>query len=137
MASFAALLAAASLGAMLFFSAVVTPTMFTTLKADAAGLFLRRVFPRYFLVNGALAGIAAALAAAASAATPAILMAVGAVILLASRQFVVPIINEARDAADAGDAAAKKRFDAWHTGSVVANLVEMALLAGAIYLLLA
>jgi hypothetical protein len=34
---------------MLFFGVVIAPTVFRTLSAEAAGSFLRRLFPLYFL----------------------------------------------------------------------------------------
>ncbi|MEL7544858.1 MAG: DUF4149 domain-containing protein [Pseudomonadota bacterium] len=136
MSDFAALIAAASLGGMLFFSAVVTPSLFGALDEKAAGRVLRTVFPRYFLVHGTLAGVAAIFAITAGQTSAGALMAAGAAILFASRQIAVPIINDARDAMEAGDAAAKKTFGLWHGGSVIANLIEMALLATAIWLLL-
>ena len=58
MPEFAAAIALASLGAMLFFSAAVAPTVFKVLPEDHAGAFLRAVFPRYFLINGLAATVA-------------------------------------------------------------------------------
>ncbi|MEO0618103.1 MAG: DUF4149 domain-containing protein [Pseudomonadota bacterium] len=136
MPEFAALIAAASLGGMLFFSAVVTPSLFGALDEKAAGRVLRTVFPRYFLVHAALAGVAAIIAVAAGQTSAGALMAAGAAILFASRQIAVPIINDARDAMDAGDAAAKKTFGRWHGGSVIANVIEMVILVASIRLLL-
>ncbi|MEL6373071.1 MAG: DUF4149 domain-containing protein [Pseudomonadota bacterium] len=132
----AALIAMASLGGMLFFSAVVTPSLFHALNAEQAGRFLRFVFPRYFLVHGAMAAIAGVLALSASAFVAAGLMFAAACILFATRAFAVPIINASRDAMMAGDGQATARFNRWHGGSVAANLVEMAALAIAIYLLI-
>lgn len=37
------------LGAMLFFSCVMVPLIFTKLDADVAGRFIRQVFPWYYL----------------------------------------------------------------------------------------
>ena len=36
-------------GSMLFFGVVIAPTVFRALPAEAAGSFLRRLFPVYFL----------------------------------------------------------------------------------------
>ena len=38
----------ATLGAMLFFAIAIAPAVFQALPADQAGLFLRRLFPRYY-----------------------------------------------------------------------------------------
>lgn len=133
MPELSALLAAASLGAMLFFSAVIAPTVFHVLDERAAGRFLRTMFPKYFAVNGVIALLAAALAFRPLESG---LLALCGALMIGVRQFVIPIINDARDAVVTGDPAAKARFDAWHRGSVAVNLVEMALLAAVIYLLL-
>ena len=50
---------AATLGAMLFFAVAVAPTVFQALPIEQAGLFLRKLFPRYYLaliVGSGLAG---------------------------------------------------------------------------------
>ena len=39
---------AATLGAMLFFAVGVAPTVFQALPIEEAGLFLRKLFPRYY-----------------------------------------------------------------------------------------
>ena len=39
------------LGAMLFFSGVMAPLIFTKLEADVAGRFIRQVFPWYYLTR--------------------------------------------------------------------------------------
>ncbi|MDX2264852.1 MAG: DUF4149 domain-containing protein [Hyphomicrobiales bacterium] len=134
MPELSALLAAASLGAMLFFSAVIAPSVFQVLDEQAAGRFLRAIFPRYFAVNGLMALLAAALALRPLESGVLVLCAA---LMLGVRRFVIPIIKEARDAATAGDKAANARFNAWHRVSVVVNLIEMALLAAVIYILLA
>jgi len=112
------------LGSMIFFSAVVAPTVFSALPPEHAGSYLRALFPRYYLwgaVIAALAGAAAATAAVAAAA------AMGAVALafVAVRQGLVPAINSARDAARSGDLAAAVHFKRLHAMSVAVNLVQM------------
>ena len=49
---------AGTLGAMLFFAIGVAPTVFQALPAEQAGLFLRKLFPRYYLslIIGSTAG---------------------------------------------------------------------------------
>ena len=49
---------------------------------------------------------------------------IGIVFLLA-RFVLLPIINRNRDAGQAGDPAAKKRFDALHRVSVIVNMVQL------------
>ncbi|MBC8050373.1 MAG: DUF4149 domain-containing protein [Chitinophagales bacterium] len=133
MPELSALLVSASLGAMLFFSAVIALTVFQVLDERAAGQFLRTIFPKYFVVNGLIALFAAVLAFRPLESA---LLVLCAALMIGVRQFVIPIINDARDAMVTGDAAAKARFDGWHRVSVVVNLAEMVLLVIIIYLLI-
>ncbi len=140
MITLAIALAAGSLGAMLFFSAAVAPTVFQSLPPDAAGQFLRRLFPRYFVLNGIVAGAAAIAAAVAAAWVPTVLLVASAAALFGLRLVAVPAINRARDAmvagnGSAGDEAAGRRFHALHRLTVLVNLAEMAALVAAIVLL--
>ena len=134
MPDLASAFAAASIGAMLFFSAAVAPTVFQALPAEQAGAFLRALFPRYFLING-IAGVVAA--ALAFRPLPGALLLIGGAALIALRFAVVPAINKARDAMLAGDASARPVFARWHRLSVVVNVAAMALFAVAAWLLLA
>ena len=61
MSELAFLLAGASLGIIVFQSAVLAPLVFTQLKDGSSGLFLRALFPRFFLILAAL-GLGSALA---------------------------------------------------------------------------
>ncbi|MEO1794697.1 MAG: DUF4149 domain-containing protein [Pseudomonadota bacterium] len=132
-ADFAAVLAAASLGAMLFFSAIVAPTTFKALPEEHAGQFLRTLFPYYFEINGVVA-IAAGLLALRPLESV-LLVAAGAM-MVAVKIFLIPIINAARDEMLAGSQSAKADFDRWHRLSVIINVVEMVMLVLAIILLL-
>ena len=133
MPELAAVLCAMSLGAMLFFSAIVAPTTFAVLPADNAGAFLQAIFPRYFTVNGALAGSAGLLVLGTPVSV--ILLACFAA-MIGVAVWMIPIINAARDGMTAGHPAAKAKFARWHRASVVVNLIEMIGLACAIFLLL-
>ena len=132
MPELAALLCATSLGAMIFFSAVVAPTTFRVLVPADAGSFLRALFPKYFLVNGAIAGVAALIAARP---VPAIILAGAAALMIGVRVLLIPMINAARDAMLADGGNSKARFDGLHRMSVILNVVEMAALVAAIVLL--
>src|SRR5574337_1283265 len=133
MAGLAAALAAASIGAMIFFSGLVAPAAFRALPAENAGAFVRTLFPIYFLVNG-LAGVAAGLIALPSVAS--VLLIIGGVALVGQRVLVVPAANAARDAMAAGAASAKAAFARWHMLSVAVNLAAVILYAFAVFLLL-
>jgi len=111
-------------GGMAFFAAGVAPLVFTRLPADQAGRFIRQVFPvYYFWVLACAAG--AALALLPARPWDALAMAAVAALTLWLRQALMPRINRLSDAAQAGDAAAKPRFDAAHRLSVLLNLAQM------------
>ncbi len=140
----AGVFAALALGAMLFFGAVVAPTVFRTIAAEQASAFLRRLFPTYYLVLAGVTGLAAVLALAApltGAADPAgwtRLWLLPAILALCcggfvfARQWLTPRINASRDAALAGDGAASARFDRLHKASVRLNGAQAAALLVAV-----
>lgn len=116
------------LGGMVFFAACVAPLVFSRLPAEHAGRFIRGLFPIYYLYVMGLA------AAAAVALIPLSVVAAGlagavALSALWLRQVLMKTINRLSDAAQAGDAAAKPRFDRMHRLSVVMNVLQMAVLA--------
>jgi len=111
-------------GSMLFFSCVVAPLVFIELDAATAGRFIRRLFPWYYAVVGALALVGAACLAAgrpADALTMALVL-LGAVL---SRQVLMPRINQHRDRMLAGDATAEVPFDRLHRLSVWINGAQL------------
>ena len=118
----------ATLGAMLFFAIAIAPAVFQALPADQAGLFLRRLFPRYY----------AALIFGSSTAGLFLLtehpLAAGLCALIATstlwvRQILVPQINELRDQELAGDPLAGAHFARWHRVSVAINLLQILAMA--------
>ncbi len=114
------------IGSMLFFAAIVAPTVFRALPAEHAGPFLRRLFPRYYAWGLIVAALATVLAVAAGAAPAAIavcaLVALGFVV---ARQLLIPRINRARDAELAGDTGAGRRFARLHRLSVFLNMAQL------------
>ena len=133
MTELAAILAAMSLGAMLFVSAIVAPTTFAALPSDHAGAFLRALFPKYFLINGVVAGVAGLLVLGR---TESMLLLGCCAAMLAVTVWMIPIINAARDRMLAGTAGAKAEFDWWHRASIIINLIEMIGLGAAIVFLM-
>ena len=114
-------------GAMVFFAFVYAPLVFIKLGTEAGGRFIREVFPVYYVAMCAVSLVAAALLAFASAArgADALAMACIGIVFFLARFALLPIINRNRDAGQAGDLAAKKRFDLLHRVSVIVNLVQM------------
>ena len=115
---------AATLGAMLFFAVGVAPTVFQTLPIAEAGLFLRTLFPRYYLALIVGSGLAGGLWISSAPLAAAVCWLI-ALSTLWIRQSLVPRINQLRDADLAGDAAAGKRFATLHRVSVIINMVQL------------
>lgn len=136
MPELAAVVIAGSLGAMIFFSAAIAPTVFQALPEDHAGNFLRAIFPKYFMINGLLAGVAALMLMIAGLPVLGVVLVIAAAAMFAVRYLAIPRINAARDASLAGDSGAKTRFDQLHRATVLINLGEMLALAVVLFLLL-
>jgi hypothetical protein len=115
----AALIAAAILGAMLFFAGVVAPLVFKHFPEAEAGAFIRRLFPRYYDVLAVASLIASVFVIGALAG---VLLAAVAGLFVFARFWLMPKINEARDA------GREARFAMLHRASVVVNLVQMGVL---------
>lgn len=122
----------ALIGSMLFFAAIVAPTVFQALPAEHAGKFLRRLFPRYYLwgLVLALACTVAAFGAGVELAVSASCVAVLAGFVYA-RQILLPAINRARDLDLEGDREARRRFRSLHLQSVIINAVQLIVLTAA------
>ena len=115
---------AATLGAMLFFAVGVAPTVFQALPIQEAGLFLRKLFPRYYLALIVGSGLAGGLWINSAPMAAAIcLLIAGSTLWI--RQSLVPRINQLRDAELAGDATAGARFATLHRVSVIINMVQL------------
>lgn len=126
MPDLASALAAASIGAMLFFSAVIAPTVFEALPAEEAGGFLRALFPKYFLINGVAGVVAAALAF--RPLPSALLFSGGAALILSAS---LSSLLSTRRATPCSPATPRRGrvFAGWHRLSVVVNVAAMALFA--------
>ena len=128
---------AALAGSMLFFAAIVAPSVFRSLPAEQAGPFLRALFPRYYLW-GILLSLGASLTALL--ADTSIVISIGSAVVLIlfvyARQILVPKINRARDSERDGDQQAGARFRALHLQSVLINSLQLLMmLAASAYLI--
>lgn len=125
----ALLIAAAGIwiGAIVFQSAVVAPTVFVDLDESAARAFLRRLFPRFFKL-GLICGVLmlAGLALVGFDAPNSLIitaLTVAMLILEVASLWMVPSINAARDAGADG----KARFDRLHRLSVLFTVLILLL----------
>ena len=112
------------LGAMVFFAAVVAPTVFGTLEPTEAGKMIRRVFPKYYLFGL----ICLAVALVVSLATPnwvSLALAVLLGITWYARQILMPKVNVARDAMLEKNEEHSPEFDRLHKLSVQLNAFEV------------
>ncbi len=123
---------AALFGAIVFFPSVVAPVVFSVMDEEMSGRFLRRFFPRYYLylIISAVLGAAAFIASfIASGIEGSLTLAAGLALIALStlwvRQSLMPRINAARDAVQAGDPTAQSRFNTGHRLSVVINMVQL------------
>ena len=119
-----ALALALTFGGMTFFSAVITPLVFSKLPLQIAGPFIRQVFPWYYLSMGLttlIALIALIQGAGGRAAWEVFLVTAVLVGFAFAQEVLMPLINRARDRELAGEYAAARRFRRLHLVSVIMN----------------
>ena len=122
-------------GSMLFFAIIVAPTVFRALPAEAAGSFLRRLFPLYFLWGLLMSSLCTLTAVYATQLVVGSICALVAILFAYARYSLLARINRARDrkiAAD-GDATAGRQFKRLHLQSVLINAAQLLLLIGIIF----
>ena len=106
-------------GVIIFFSAVVAPTVFKSLEEREAGVFLRAFFPKYYIF-GIVIGVASIVILMFMPISTILTYAIVAMTLLTVLgRMSIPIINNARDS---GDEAGFKKY---HLISVMMNVVTL------------
>ncbi len=115
MSELAFLLAGASLGIIVFQTAVLAPLVFAQLKDGSSGPFLRALFPRFFLILAAL-GLGSALASYFGDFDRGLMLGGIALILASIAYTLIPGTNRARDE------DRKKAFKFLHLASVLLTL---------------
>ena len=115
MSELAFLLAGASLGIIVFQTAVLAPLVFAQLKDGSSGPFLRALFPRFFLILAAL-GLGSALASYFGDFDRGLMLGGIALILALIAYTLIPSTNRARDE------GRKKAFKVLHLASVLLTL---------------
>ena len=83
-------------GMILFQTAIVAPVVFTTLDSENASKFLRKIFPRFFMVIFIL-GISALIVSSIFLSIQGIVIAAVTAISMIISYLVVPATNKARD----------------------------------------
>jgi len=117
-------------GSMLFFAIAVAPTVFRALPAEAAGSFLRRLFPLYFLWGLLMSLLCTITAIYAEELVIGSICALVAILFAYARYSLLSRINRARDRKMDGDLTADRQFKRLHLQSVLINAAQLLLLIG-------
>ena len=111
------------IGVIVFFSAIIAPTVFKTLDEKSAGVFLRAFFPKYYLfaIVIGLAALALIMIFNIEMSNILYIAIVSMTILSIISKFMIPIINNARDMGEKG----KQKFNRLHALSVSLNVITL------------
>ena len=107
------------IGSMVFFMTVVSPSVFTTLSANASSKFLRTIFPRMFLFGFIIAVLSLILSYISGDILNSILLVAVAISFIINRNYLTPKINDFRDKELEGDKKASSSFKYMHLLSVL------------------
>ena len=118
------------LGSMIFFMAVVSPSVFATLSSNASSKFLRTIFPRMFLFGFIIALLSLILSYISANNLNSILLVIVAVSFIINRNYLTPKINNFRDKELEGDEKASSNFKYMHLLSVLLFLLNFIILVG-------
>ena len=106
-------------GTIIFFSAVVAPTVFKSLDEKDAGVFLRAFFPKYYIF-GIVLGVIAIIYLLFSPVHSHLLYSIIAMtVLTILGRMSIPIINKARDTNN------EQAFKRYHLISVMMNVLTL------------
>ena len=110
-------------GVIVFFSAIIAPTVFKTLDEKSAGVFLRAFFPKYYLfaIVIGLAALALIMIFDIKVSNILYIAIVSMTILSIISRFMIPMINNARDMGEKG----KQKFNRLHMLSVSLNVITL------------
>ena len=106
-------------GTIIFFSAVVAPTVFKSLDEKDAGVFLRAFFPKYYIF-GIVLGVISIIYLLFSPVHSHLLYSIIAMtVLTILGRMSIPIINKARDTNN------EQAFKRYHLVSVMMNVLTL------------
>ena len=115
-------------GSMIFFMAVVSPSVFATLSTNASSKFLRTIFPRMFLFGFIIALLSLILSYISANNLNSILLVIVAVSFIINRNYLTPKINNLRDKELEGDQKASSNFKYMHLLSVLLFILNFIIL---------
>ena len=116
------------IGSMIFFMAVVSPSVFATLSTNASSKFLRTIFPRMFLFGFIIAILSLILSYISGNILNSILLVIVAVSFIINRNYLTPKINNFRDKELEGDEKASSNFKYMHLLSVLLFILNFIIL---------
>ena len=117
-------------GSMIFFMAVVSPSVFATLSTNASSKLLRTIFPRMFLFGFIIAILSLILSYISDNILNSILLIIVAMSFIVNRNYLTPKINDFRDKELEGDKKASSSFKYMHLLSVLLFVLNFIILIG-------
>ena len=116
------------IGSMIFFTAVVSPSVFATLSSNASSKFLRLVSPRMFLFGIIITSLCFLLSILLNNNLASILLAIITLSFFLNRNYLTPRINKYRDEELEGNQRAVTLFKRMHLLSVLLFVINFFLL---------
>ena len=107
-------------GSIIFFSAIIAPTVFKALNEKNAGIFLRAFFPKYYIF-GIILGFIALMSGIKGMSLILVSMIMAMILFSIISRLMIPIINATRDMGVEGES----RFKKLHTLSVFLNILTL------------
>ena len=123
-------LLAVLIGSMIFFMAVVSPSVFATLSTNASSKLLRTIFPRMFLFGFIIAILSLVLCYISSNILNSFLLIIVAMSFIINRNYLTHKINDFRDKELEGDKKASSSFKYMHLLSVLLFVLNFIILIG-------
>ena len=121
-------LLAVLIGSMIFFMAIVSPSVFATLSTNASSKLLRTIFPRMFLFGFIIAILSIVLCYISGNILNSILLIIVAMSFIINRNYLTPKINDFRDKELEGDKKASSIFKYMHLLSVLLFVLNFIIL---------
>ena len=115
---------------MIFFMAVVSPSVFATLSTNASSKFLRTIFPRMFVFGFITTVLSLIPSYISGNILNSILLIVVAVSFIINRNYLTPKINNFRDKELEGVKKASSSFKYMHLLSVLLFVLNFIILIG-------
>ena len=106
-------------GTIIFFSAVVAPTVFKSLDEREAGVFLRAFFPKYYIFGIVLRVISIIYLLFSPVHSHLLYSIIAMTVLTILGRMSIPIINKARDTNN------EQAFKRYHFISVMMNVITL------------